>query len=311
MHQTELFGPLLAVMRADNLDHAIEIANDTAYGLTSGLQSLDEREQKKWIEKIQAGNCYINRSITGAIVRRQPFGGTKNSSFGPGAKAGGPNYVMQFAHPIQKAIPKEKHSLNEQVNHLTALLQKIPLDKEELGIWYASISSYAYWAKHFAEDHDPSQLVGQDNILRYQPHKQIALRIQENDAPLDVLRVLAAAMSCHAKLEISLSPHHPLHFIVDYLRAQKMDYPCVEESAETFNKRVENAAYKRIRLVSLASEGLKKAAAQAGCYLIQTPVLINGRFELLHFLREISLSIDYHRYGNLHTREAEQRKPLS
>jgi len=63
MHQTELFGPALGVMRANNLDHAINLANDTPYGLTSGLHSLDEREQKIWMEKIEAGNCYINRGV--------------------------------------------------------------------------------------------------------------------------------------------------------------------------------------------------------------------------------------------------------
>jgi RHH-type proline utilization regulon transcriptional repressor/proline dehydrogenase/delta 1-pyrroline-5-carboxylate dehydrogenase len=93
MHKTELFGPVLALIRANDLDHAIALANQSSYGLTSGISSLDEREQKKWIKKIEAGNLYINRTITGAIVKRQAFGGCKASSFGYGAKAGGPNYI--------------------------------------------------------------------------------------------------------------------------------------------------------------------------------------------------------------------------
>src|SRR5262249_56224774 len=66
----------------------------TGYGLTSGLESLDDREQQLWCSRIRAGNLYINRPTTGAIVLRQPFGGIGKSSVGPGIKAGSPNYVV-------------------------------------------------------------------------------------------------------------------------------------------------------------------------------------------------------------------------
>lgn len=98
-HCTELFGPMLGVMEARDLDDAIDLVNATGYGLTSGLESLDDREQSLWASRIRAGNIYINRPTTGAIVLRQPFGGMGKSSVGPGIKAGGPNYVvplMQF-----------------------------------------------------------------------------------------------------------------------------------------------------------------------------------------------------------------------
>ena len=97
-HCTEFFGPLLAVMEARDLDEAIDLANATGYGLTSGLESLDDREQQRWQEQIRAGNLYINRSTTGAIVLRQPFGGLGKSAVGPGIKAGGPNYVAPLMH---------------------------------------------------------------------------------------------------------------------------------------------------------------------------------------------------------------------
>jgi RHH-type transcriptional regulator, proline utilization regulon repressor / proline dehydrogenase / delta 1-pyrroline-5-carboxylate dehydrogenase len=92
-HLTEFFGPVLGVMCARNLHEAIDLVNATGYGLTSGLESLDDREHRIWQEGIRAGNLYINRSTTGAIVLRQPFGGMGKSAFGPGIKAGGPNYV--------------------------------------------------------------------------------------------------------------------------------------------------------------------------------------------------------------------------
>jgi RHH-type proline utilization regulon transcriptional repressor/proline dehydrogenase/delta 1-pyrroline-5-carboxylate dehydrogenase len=104
--RTECFGPVLGLIRADNLEDAISIQNDSDFGLTGGIQSLDDREIELWRENVQVGNAYINRSITGAIVERQPFGGWKRSCFGPGAKAGGPNHVAQFGLWRNEALPE-------------------------------------------------------------------------------------------------------------------------------------------------------------------------------------------------------------
>ncbi len=95
-HLTECFGPVLGVMRAADLDQSIAWQNQPAYGLTAGLQGLDPVEIEHWRDRVEAGNLYVNRGITGAIVRRQPFGGWKRSVVGPGAKAGGPNYVASL-----------------------------------------------------------------------------------------------------------------------------------------------------------------------------------------------------------------------
>ncbi|EBV8529149.1 aldehyde dehydrogenase family protein, partial [Salmonella enterica subsp. enterica serovar Typhimurium] len=92
-HLTEYFGPVLAVMTAETLEEAIGIVNAVDYGLTSGLHSLDREEIDVWLRGVRAGNLYVNRGITGAIVRRQPFGGWKRSVVGPTTKAGGPHYL--------------------------------------------------------------------------------------------------------------------------------------------------------------------------------------------------------------------------
>jgi RHH-type proline utilization regulon transcriptional repressor/proline dehydrogenase/delta 1-pyrroline-5-carboxylate dehydrogenase len=92
-HRNEWFGPVLAVIEAPDFDTAIRYQNETDFGLTAGIQSLDEQECKEWINRIEAGNLYVNRGITGAIVNRQPFGGWKRSAVGPNAKAGGLNYI--------------------------------------------------------------------------------------------------------------------------------------------------------------------------------------------------------------------------
>ncbi|MGD8301018.1 MAG: bifunctional proline dehydrogenase/L-glutamate gamma-semialdehyde dehydrogenase, partial [Desulfobacterales bacterium] len=105
-HMTEFFGPLLGVMRVENLQQAIEWVNQTGYGLTSGLESLDPREHVFWKEHVRAGNLYINRGTTGAVTLRQPFGGMGKSALGAGFKAGGPTYVAQFMQFEETEMPR-------------------------------------------------------------------------------------------------------------------------------------------------------------------------------------------------------------
>jgi len=84
----------------------------------------------------------------------------------------------------------------------------------------------------------------------------------------------------------------------------------LEETEEAFEQKVKQGEYRRVRLISDPSEPLVLAASESATFLDHAPVLSNGRFELLHYLREISFSIEYHRYGNLGMREKEQRKPI-
>lgn len=95
--QEEIFGPVLAVIRAKDFDEALEIANRTDYALTGGLYSRTPSHIDHASREFEVGNLYINRTITGAIVGRQPFGGFKLS--GVGSKAGGPDYLLQFLDP--------------------------------------------------------------------------------------------------------------------------------------------------------------------------------------------------------------------
>jgi len=92
--QEEIFGPVLAVLRAADLDEALRIANDTDYALTAGIYSRSPAHLDRAARELLAGNVYLNRPITGALVNRQPFGGFKLS--GIGDKAGGPDYLLQF-----------------------------------------------------------------------------------------------------------------------------------------------------------------------------------------------------------------------
>ena len=92
-HRNEWFGPVLGIMKAPNFETALAWQNGGDYGLTAGVHALDVEECEKWIDGVEAGNLYVNRGITGAVVNRQPFGGWKRSSVGPTSKAGGANYL--------------------------------------------------------------------------------------------------------------------------------------------------------------------------------------------------------------------------
>ncbi len=96
--QTEFFGPLLALLKVKDLNEALEAANSTEYALTGGLFSRSPENISTVKEEMVCGNMYINRSITGAMVDRHPFGGFKMS--GVGSKTGGPDYLRQFVEPV-------------------------------------------------------------------------------------------------------------------------------------------------------------------------------------------------------------------
>ena len=93
----EIFGPVLSVIKVHDLDEAIEVANSTDYALTAGFFSRSPANIERVKAELEAGNVYINRSCTGAVVGRHPFGGFKMS--GGGTKAGGRDYLLQFLIP--------------------------------------------------------------------------------------------------------------------------------------------------------------------------------------------------------------------
>ncbi|WP_162941473.1 bifunctional proline dehydrogenase/L-glutamate gamma-semialdehyde dehydrogenase [Desertimonas flava] len=164
-HQTECFGPVLGVIRARDLGHAIRIQNGTPYGLTGGIHSLDDREVRRWLDAVEVGNAYVNRHTTGAIVQRQPFGGWKRSSVGGGAKAGGPSYVGAFV--------------------------KVPAVPIDVGAATASYESA--WIERFATEHDPTGLRSESNRLRHVPVAHVAVRTGPGtpEGALDAARAAA------------------------------------------------------------------------------------------------------------------------
>ena len=177
-HRTECFGPVLGVMRAASLDEAIAWQNAPDYGLTAGLHSLDPEEQARWRDGVAAGNLYLNRAITGAIVQRQPFGGWKRSSLGPGAKAGGPHYALSFARLS---------------------------DAEDVTPPQVEAGYRRAWEQYFSLEHDPSGLCCETNILRFRPSRGVILRLPAPGDPTAIARARLAAQLTGVPLELSLA----------------------------------------------------------------------------------------------------------
>ena len=216
-HQTEFFGPILSVLRADDLQHAIQIANATPYGLTAGLESLDDREQETWTKEIVAGNLYVNRPTTGAIVLRQPFGGFGKSCFGPGFKAGGPHYVNLFMQFTNKTTALENAALmNGPLKHfgnwLRGLEEKGMISKDTNQQLGPALRSYEkYFSEEYGTTHDHFLLVGQDNIRRYLSIVGLTVRIEAEDTDAETLLRIACAHLTSSPFTISYSPQIPDH----------------------------------------------------------------------------------------------------
>jgi RHH-type proline utilization regulon transcriptional repressor/proline dehydrogenase/delta 1-pyrroline-5-carboxylate dehydrogenase len=290
--QTELFAPVLSVVRIDGLEEGIKLVNGSDYGLTSGLQSLDESEIETWKNSIEAGNLYINRGITGAIVNRQPFGGMKLSAFGGGIKAGGPNYVSCFVQFVEKPEAVVSKTSATHFPKLSALLS----EAENLRFQQAVENYRESWLKEFAKEYDTQHIYGEKNTFRYLPIQNMVLRIHPSDAMLDLLRVIAAAQVAKAGLTISIDPNDPkCGKLKDALSGI---YPVVSESENQFLANVRK--YNRIRtLTADLSDEFYKTAAKNGQYIATQPPLSEGRVELLHYLKEQSISYEYHRYGSI------------
>jgi RHH-type proline utilization regulon transcriptional repressor/proline dehydrogenase/delta 1-pyrroline-5-carboxylate dehydrogenase len=311
-HLTEFFGPVLAVMRFENLSEAVALVNQTGFGLTSGLESLDEREWNFWKNQIRAGNLYINRATTGAIVLRQPFGGMGKSVFGAGMKAGGPNYVAQFMD-FSDAMPS-KNSGQPTTPTLVTLCDGVRAKKiaEAEKIIAAALSCEAAQREEFGAEHDHFKLVGQDNVRRYLPFENVRVRIHADDSAFEIFTRVIAAHVAGCGVTVSVPPDLKS---LDIFSLEQLTEPWagliefVEETDEQLAAIIHGRQTDRVRYAApdRAPVSVLSAGGEAGGCVIGTPVSGEGRLEMLWYLREQSVSTDYHRYGNLGVRADEKR----
>jgi RHH-type proline utilization regulon transcriptional repressor/proline dehydrogenase/delta 1-pyrroline-5-carboxylate dehydrogenase len=294
-HRTECFGPVLGLMRAETLEQAVELANAQPFGLTSGIQTLDDREIARWVDHIEAGNLYVNRPITGAIVGRQPFGGWKASSVGPGAKAGGPNYVLQLARWHQVRLPSiPRDSLAEPVAELLARCLEELSDSDTRALLTASAASYMHgWRAHFSREHDPSEIRGERNAFRYRPCRRVIVR---GTTSVHLCQVVLAACVSGTPLTVSLPPDsRPWPWLAGLGGMELV----VDAEAGFVERLAHPGAAERVRVWERISTAARAAANGAGVTVIDAPVLASGRLELRWYLREQAVSRILHRYGNV------------
>jgi RHH-type proline utilization regulon transcriptional repressor/proline dehydrogenase/delta 1-pyrroline-5-carboxylate dehydrogenase len=185
-HQNEWFGPVLAIMRSPNLKTSLLWQNSTPFGLTAGIHSLNQDECELWIDQVEAGNLYVNRQITGAIVHRQPFGGWKQSSVGPTAKAGGPHYVEQLRN--------------------WPLVVDAPAAEKSAQIW---------WERSGSKAIPTSQLDVERNYLRYRAYKDPIL-VRVDGSTSDQERLFISWLTRQMEIAIILSDNERSEDFLDF-----------------------------------------------------------------------------------------------
>ena len=273
LHLTECFGPVLGVMAAPDLPTALAWQNATAFGLTAGLHSLDAEEIDRWCEGVEAGNAYVNRTTTGAIVGRQPFGGWKASSVGPTAKAGGPDQLLTLGRWSDVGTSVHPGSGGSEEADGVAVRRAL-----DAGGWYR---------RRFGVESDPAALRAEANRWRYVALPHVVVRAGADTPDMALVRACAAASAVGAGITVSSPVPRPT------ILAE-----VVVETAESLAARLAAMAPTKLRLLE-ASEVLAVAAHDAGVDVDDNEVVGHGRIELTSWTREQVISITTHRYVNV------------
>lgn len=300
-HLTEFFGPVLGIMHAKDLDEAIRMQNAVDYGLTAGLHSLDPDEVGTWIDRVEAGNLYVNRGITGAIVQRQPFGGWKRSAVGAGAKAGGPNYLFGLGEWMPQHGPSSStlhlRGLEKRVTELIEASQSA-LDYESFDLLRRSaLSDELAWAEEYGIVKDVSGVGVERNLFRYRS-LPVTVRIGERATLAEGLRVIAAGILTKSRFSVSTAVELPKG-VRTVLAAR--DVRVVREGDAAWLGRAAKGGITtpRVRLIGGGASVLAEALGGTPDVAVWShPVTPSGRVELLPFLHEQAISITNHRFGN-------------
>ena len=291
-HLTEYFGPILSIMIAPNLEAAIALQNSVDYGLTTGIHSLDAVEIEKWLATIQAGNLYVNRGITGAIVQRQPFGGWKRSSVGPSTKAGGPNYILSLTNWESSHSTASAEIMNKSVNELLAIAQLTDFSDTEMeSLVRAAKSDQAALTETFSNATDPSGLDSERNVLRYR-RSDCVLRIEKTATSQETMRALSIALVLG---NLDISAFELEKNVASLLKKSGLRVALEDQAA--FEQRLA-ASPRRVRLVGGAPQiDTDSAFSNCDVAIYGNELTESGRIELLPYFKEQSVTVTGHRFG--------------
>lgn len=290
-HLTECFGPVLGLVHVDTLDDAIRVQNQVAYGLTGGIHTLDDDEAATWLEHVEVGNAYVNRHITGAIVRRQPFGGWKSSVVGPGAKAGGPNMVASLGTWHDDGQVTNLADPSEDVRHVLSRAADL-FGGDRLGdLGRAAGSDAWWWQREFGIAHDPTNLAFQANILRYRPLPRWFVRAAPDARPGRVVRCVLAAVAAGVPVKVS-TPDRELAEAVHHVGDGTGLVTVVVEEEPTLP-----GGTPRMQVIGTREAALSRVPVDV--HVEDRPVVVSGRVMLPRVLREQSVSHDVHRFGHV------------
>jgi RHH-type transcriptional regulator, proline utilization regulon repressor / proline dehydrogenase / delta 1-pyrroline-5-carboxylate dehydrogenase len=220
---------------------------------------------------VEAGNLYVNRPTTGAIVGRQPFGGWKRSSLGPTAKTGGPNYLLAL---------RRWH------------------DAHDTGVDAAEADYRRWWDCHFSRVTDHAGLTSESNQLRYRPFQPgVIVRVTEDGSDDEVAKALRAAAVTGTPVSVSSSRRRP------DVRGGSGATLTVESAASLATslgtRSSGRAAGARLRLLGRPEPEVLAAAAEQGVTVLDEPMCSHGRVELVRWMREQVVTRSLHRYGNV------------
>jgi RHH-type proline utilization regulon transcriptional repressor/proline dehydrogenase/delta 1-pyrroline-5-carboxylate dehydrogenase len=306
-HLSPPAAPAIGIMSADTLDDAIQLHNATSFGLAAGIHSLDPAEIATWIDSVEAGNLFVNRPTTGALVQRQPVGGWKGSHLGSGAKAGGPNYLLTlgdwepiFADPRSSVrISGVGDAVVPVIEAAQPSLEFLEFDRVRAG----AVSDQRAWENIYGLSIDTADLGVERNVLRYLP-APATIRLAEGQPLAQLIRVIVAATRAGAPIAVSSAVPLPAGLIAMFGRdfSPTTVESVVVESDVRWNARARGGELStpRIRLIGSAEtrHSLSSALERHDVAVYAGPVTTSGRLELLPFLREQVISMTAHRYGN-------------
>ncbi len=334
-HQIEYFGPILGVMRAATLEEALEMQNGVDFGLTGGIHSLDPEEIEYWLDRVRVGNAYINRTITGAIVQRQPFGGWKLSQVGTSSKAGGPNYLFSFGTmqpaetdpQVVASTVLTKPALASLANLAGELLDTEGAEEVRTATANAQVAADT----HFDRLNDPSALAPERNILRYLPTDSM-IRMAGDVNLRELMQVMAAAVavgefvdvgpdqplvrmapgqseitaSLNPVITVSTTAPVPAEVVAWGERYGLLFY--VEDDAQFVSRlnRTDLDYDGRLRLIGAPRTSLgDDLAGSLSLGVWEGPVTSAARVEILPFVHEQAVSLTTHRFGTPSTMVAD------